>query len=192
MNYQAIYEDRQLLEYSNLSPAEFATSRNTPLTDAEHTEWRDVPMTEVLNYFVHVNPSTQTAVWDKLALAVTNTNYNGFLRAAINRLLVTAQSNIPVLNYRTAELVDYLPYVVMLGIVTQAEADGFLDLSRVYKSDAQLNYGSDITEQDVLIADLTPRRMEWEAERNLAADRLAFCEAKLADCMNGIDPGEVE
>lgn len=180
MNYQAIYNDRQLPEYSGLTPAQFAEARN----DKSVVRWNDVPMPDVLNHLMKVEKG---GVWEKLDAATENEAYPVELRRKIRKFLTTVSSNIPTLNIRDGEAYEQLPTLIGAGIVTQSDADMFLDLSRTYHSPAEIEYGADITEADVAIADLLPKRALVQAELATVEARAGVLRMALTELDAGRD-----
>lgn len=105
--------------------------------------WRKIDMTVALNHLL------KNGVWEKLDDAASNDAYPAELRQKIRKFLTTVSSNIPELAVRDAEPETNLPVLVSLGIITQNDADEFLDLACEFVSQSFLDHGRETTQTDL-------------------------------------------
>lgn len=190
MNYQAIYEDRQLPEYSSLSPADFAELRN----EKSITRLNYIKKKVVNNY---VMTSGMESAMQKVVLmpyddntidkVIPNTGGATVRLAAhsgLNFLVADTGDEVNPENTRTRQLIGLL---WQSNVFTQAMVDGFWALFKTYHSEAETLYGSDITEADVLIADRLPTIETINALRTRAANAYNACVTALDEAeANGI------
>lgn len=137
MNHELL---QQRFDAANSTDEAFLEGYNAATVEV----WKKPLMGIVLNYVL------TTGVWEKLESASINGVYPEELRQKIRKFLTTITSGtIPDLRVKDAEPEQNLPILTGAGIITQDDADGFLNLAREYASQSFIDHGRETTQVDL-------------------------------------------
>jgi hypothetical protein len=174
MNYELL---QTAFTAAAVDDAAFLTAYNADTV----TTWQYVPMATVLNSIL------KNGVWDKLDIASRNEAYPEELRQKIRKFLTTISSNIETLAIHDAEPETNLPILVSVGIVTQADADEFIDLAKVMTSQALIDQGRAITQTDLNVMRLQGKITTAQTQLDSLNQQASVYSAALQQLWQGVD-----
>lgn len=187
--YQLIWDTLQLPEFSGMNKSEFYAARN----EKKNVRWNLVVKKIANNYIIghlldikldRAINAPASALLDDLRPAAGNISVREAARAGKNFLLTDTSDTIDGQNANTQGLVALL---VMGGVWTQGDSDGFFNIFTSLHSDAEIEYGSDLTGNDYEVALLVPKYLQVKSLYDPAKNQTEIYETMMDQLSNGID-----